>query len=142
MRKSFNNKGGFTLIEVLLAGVILIISVSAMTLIYRTATISSLKASNSVKFQGNISLIIQTIQNSIRNGKAINPLSGEGRIDDVFYTWRSVLSEKSGAPARFSVNKNGLDVQPDKFYLWDVYLTVEMASVTKTYEYKELSWQG
>ncbi len=142
MRKSSHNSRGFTLIEVLIAGVILIISVSAMTFIYRTATISSSKASNSVKLHGNINLIMQTIQHSIRSGKATQPLTGQGKIDDVVYSWRSELNTKSGAPARFSLEQGNWDVQPDKFYLWDVYLTVEMGTAKKIFQFKEISWQG
>ena len=137
-----NKSNGFTLIEVLLAGVILIISVSAMTLIYRTATIASTKASDTVRLHGNTNLIMLQIQNQIRNANATEPLSGVGNICDINFRWNSHLEKKSGAPNRFSADTGEWQAQPERFYLWQVNVYIEYGDSVKELQFKEVSWQG
>jgi len=116
-------------------------AVSAMTLIYRTAVISSTKASNSVQLHGNVSLIIQSIQSKIRGSNSTIPLNGQGTIDDVEYTWTSTLNMASGAPLRFDPSEGQWVEQPDKFYLWTVKLSLQSKTLKKVFYFKEISWQ-
>lgn len=142
MEKSINKTSGFTLLEVLVASTILIITISAMTLIYRTAVLSSTKASKNVQLYGNISLITNTIQNQIRGGNSTKSKSGENQINGTKYSWKSELIEKKGAPLRFNPDEGIWEEQPARFYLWKVYLTVENENLSKNYEYHELSWSS
>lgn len=141
MPKLPNKSRGFTLVEVMIAGVILIISVSAMTLVYRTAALSSQKASDNVKFSSSVGLIFNTIQAQIRGGYATAPMAGEGTIAGVKYRWTSRLLRRRGAAKKFDIENEDWTEQPIRYYLWDVELTVESGSRDRVYRFKELSWK-
>ncbi|MGI2120357.1 PulJ/GspJ family protein [Shewanella oncorhynchi] len=140
MNNNLNKSKGFTLIEVMVAGVILFIALSSMTMVYRTAVISSLKASGNVTFSSNVGLIINTIQGNIRNTHLSEPSSGEGTVGGVNYKWSTSLIENKGAAKRFDVDEGMWVEQPKKFYLWNVELVVEQGNKTRNYHFKELSW--
>lgn len=141
MRKSLKYAKGFTLVEVMLAGVILIMTVSAMTLVYRTAALSSGKASDNVNFSSSVGLIFNTIQRQVRGGNVTEPMTGEGSIAGVDYRWSSTLDKKKGAADRFDIDEGKWMKQPDRFYLWNIELIVESGSRQRVYQFKELSWE-
>lgn len=140
MRKFPNRSKGFTLIEVLIAATILFISVSAMTLVYRTASISSITASKNVSFSGSVGLILNTIKSEVRGSNATSPQSGSGHIAGTDYSWQTELVSKSAPPSRFDVDSGNWVTPPDRFYLWKVELKINNESKEKNYNFKEISW--
>lgn len=140
MKNIANKSAGFTLIEVMIAGVILIISLATMTLVYRGAALSSQKAADNIEFSASVGLIFNTIQGRVRGANAVEPVSGEGVIEGVKYHWTSRLIEKKGAADRLDPESGEFQAQPERFYLWDIQLIVERGSKQRTYHYKELSW--
>lgn len=137
-----NKDKGFTLIEVLVAGVILIVVISVMTFIYRTAVISSIKASDNVNISGSMELIVATIQSKIRSVNSTNEMSGKGVIDDVEYHWHTTLIANKGAPSSFESESGALVENKKNFYLWQVDLTLNSKSLIKDYQYNEISWRN
>jgi prepilin-type N-terminal cleavage/methylation domain-containing protein len=132
---------GFTLIEVLLASVILIITISRMTVIYRTAAISSITASDRVKLNGSIGFIMNEIKSKIRGGNAISTQSGKGIISGVEYKWYSELNKLKSAPPRYDIDSAMMKTDKPRFYLWDVYLDISYKDRHVDFAYKEVSWQ-
>ena len=135
------NSQGFTLIEVLLASVILIATISTMTLIYRTAAISSITASDNVKMNGSIGFIMNDIKSKVRGSNAILAQNDKGIVSGVEYTWHTQLNKFKSAPPRFDVDNGTWKKPPPRFYLWDVYLNVSYKGRQLDIQYKELSWQ-
>jgi type II secretory pathway pseudopilin PulG len=140
MKKISNKAAGFTLVEVMIAGVILIMSLTTMTLVYRGAALSSQKAADNVEFSASVGLIFNTIQSQIRGANAVEPLSGEGVIDNVTYHWTSRLIERKGAADKLNPESGEWQPQPERFYLWNIELIVERENKQRRYIYKELSW--
>jgi type II secretory pathway pseudopilin PulG len=140
MKNITNKSAGFTLVEVMIAGVILIMSLTTMTLVYRGAALSSEKAADNIEFSASVGLIFNTIQGRIRGANAVEPLSGEGVLDGVNYHWISTLIEKKGAADRLNAESGEWQAQPERVYLWNIQLTVERGSKQRAYSYKELSW--
>jgi prepilin-type N-terminal cleavage/methylation domain-containing protein len=140
MKINSKKSSGFTLIEVMIAGVILFIALTSMTLVYRTAAISSMKASSNVNFSSNIGLIMNTIQGQIRNNNITEETMGSGVVGGASYQWSTKLIENKGAAKRFDVDEGMWVEQPKKFYLWHVELVVEQEQRIRTYHFKELSW--
>jgi len=132
---------GFTLIEVLVAGLILIIVISTMTYVYRTAVLSSTKASNSVKLSGSVGLILTSIQSRIRGNHATEPMSGQGVINGVKYQWQSTLINNKPAPPRFNAGDGSFQPQASRYFLWQVNLSVQHNTLVKSYEFQEVSWR-
>jgi prepilin-type N-terminal cleavage/methylation domain-containing protein len=139
--RPLNNDKGFTLIEVLLASVILIITISTMTLIYRTAAISSLTASDNVKLNGSVGFIMNDIKSQVRGNNATTELSGKGILSGVEYAWRTELEQLKSAPPRFDTDAGWLKNQPKRFYLWNVKLNVSYKGRQLDFVYKEISWK-
>jgi Tfp pilus assembly protein PilV len=141
-RKLPTKTKGFTLVEVMIAGVILIMTVTAMTMVYRTAALSSGKASDNVQFSANIGMIFNTIQASVRGSNATKAMSGEGHLAGVDYHWSTTLITKRGAADKFDVDNEMWVKQPERFYLWNVKLIVSQGRKERVYNYKELSWES
>lgn len=132
---------GFTLVEVMIAGVILIMTVTAMTMVYRTAALSSGKASDNVEFSASVGMIFNTIQGHVRGGNATEAMSGDGHLASVDYRWTTELITKKGAAEKFDIDEGEWVEQPVRFYLWNVELIVTRGSKERIYNYKELSWE-
>jgi prepilin-type N-terminal cleavage/methylation domain-containing protein len=132
---------GFTLIEVLLASVILIATISTMTIIYRTAAISSISASDNVKLNGSIGFIMNEIKSKVRGDNAIAAKSGKGIISNTEYEWYTELEQLKSAAPRFDIDNGSWVTEPPRFYLWNVYLNVSYKGRKLDFQYKEISWQ-
>ncbi|GAA5142091.1 hypothetical protein GCM10025767_30180 [Thalassotalea piscium] len=135
---------GFTLIEVLVATVILIISISAITLIYRGAYLSSDKANNHIVIKTALPSILANIKLEIRgksNGNETE-LSGKGKSWETEYSWQAQLEEFKAAPTRLDVDTGQFVTPPKKYKLWQVTLFLKTNKMQKQYQYKELGWNN
>ena len=144
MPTSVNNKNiqGFTLIEVMVAAVILFSVIATVSMIYRGAFLSSDKANNHI----NISAVLPSILTNIRQNIRLHGNSPEEKLDnqanawDVKYQWQAQLLKKASAPARLDPDSGAMFTPPEKYKLWQVALTLEQNGVTKKYKFNELSW--
>jgi type II secretory pathway pseudopilin PulG len=132
---------GFTLIEVLIAGVIMIMVISSTLLIYQGALISSQKAERTVKISAAIPYLLESIRQEIRHSNADEPVKGgSGQWLSVHYSWSSELLEKRAAPAYFDPELGEETNFPARYKLWQVILTVAIEGYEKQYEFHEVSW--
>ena len=141
MQKFPAKTSGFTLVEIMIASVILFTAITIMTLVYRTAVLSSGKATNNVKISSTVTMVMSNIKSHIRGGNALKPLSGNGNIDGIEYQWQSTLLKKASPPKRFNPDEGKWLVQPERYYFWQVALTLTYGSLTKSYKYNEVSWK-
>lgn len=141
MQKLSANNKGFTLVEIMVASVILFTAITLLTFVYRTAILSSEKASNNVKINSMVTLIVSGVQSQIRGTNTKESLSGAGRIHGVDYQWQSSLLKRSSPPERFDVDSGRLITPPERYYLWQVDLTLTYGSLVKDYHYTEVSWK-
>lgn len=136
-------QSGFTLMEVLIAGLILFMVISTTTLIYRGAMLSSQKAEQTIVLNGYLPFAIEQIEEQMRQQKHANQtsLQGSGRILDSSYSWQAKqLIAKSPLP-RLGGGSNELIEQPARFKLWQVDLTLKYLNKEKVFTYKELTFQ-
>ena len=131
---------GFTLIEVLVATVILISSLAAISMVYRGAFVSSEKADNHMIISGVIPSVLSSIQQEIRANDQSDLLQGEGRAWDTEYRWQANLVDFKSAPARFDVESRKLVTPAKRYKLWQVTLSLTYNNMSKDYQYNELSW--
>ena len=136
-------QAGFTLMEVLIAGLILFMTISITTLIYRGSMLSSLKAEQTLVLNGYLPFAIEQIEEQMRQQKYVNQttLQGSGDILDSRYSWQAKqLIAKSPLP-RLGGGTTELIIQPARFKLWQVDLTLEYLNKEKIFSYKELTFQ-
>lgn len=142
MQKLAINNKGFTLVEIMVASVILFTAITLLTFVYRTAVLSSGKAANNVKINSMVTLIVSNVKTQIRGTNAITPLSGTGSIHDINYQWQSSLLKKSSPPKRFDIDAGNWITPPERYYFWQVDLTLTYGSLVKNYQYTEVSWKA
>ena len=130
------NQKGFTLLEVLLAGFILFLVLSSMTLVYRGALLTSSKAEQSLVTSSAFSSIRRIITDSFRSGPAKPMYSGNGLYLGVEYRWVA-QPVMAGRPSIFLLEDMKLEVN---FILWDVELILFNGGNNRVYRFRELSW--
>lgn len=141
--KLIKKQSGFTLMEVLIAGLILFMTISTTTLIYRGAMLSSQKAEQTLVLNGYFPFAIEQVEEQMRQQKNANQtaLEGSGAILDSTYSWQAkLLIAKSPLPS-LGAGTYKLIEKPARYKLWKVDLTLKYMNGEKLYIYKELTFQ-
>ena len=128
---------GFTLLEVLLAGFILFLTLTSMTLIYRGAILSSAKAEEALSLTAAIPSIRVIISEEFHENIKRGSYAGEGVFGSVFYEWNASL-KKEGSPSEILQEDSGLST-PLKYLLWDVRFFASKKGLVREYSFRELS---
>ena len=127
-----NREQGFTLLEVLLAGFILFLTLTTLTEVYRGALLSSGKAEQVLSMTGPISPIRVMISDALVDGGV---LAGAGNYGDLDYQWSATLAYE-GRPSAVV-----LEETPNvRYFLWDIDLKVTKGNLVRQYNFRELSW--
>lgn len=133
---------GFTLIEVLVASVILFASIATVSMIYRGAFLSSEKADQHVRISGIIPSLLANIRKDIQAqaNSVESQLSRKGNVWSIQYNWQANLVDHKGAPFKLDVDTGDYLQPPLKYKLWQVNLNVEYKTTHKPYQFYEISW--
>ncbi|MCS0028276.1 PilW family protein [Vibrio diabolicus] len=124
---------GFTLIEALVASMILFAVITSMSMLYQSTIKAELKAKQSIEYSSAIPFILDQIRYQIRNERIDN---GEGYAQGAYYHWNaSEIDRKAGYVPEGLEDEYG--AQQRRFVLWSVTLTVENRAPIV---YKEFSW--
>lgn len=127
-----NRERGFTLLEVLLAGFILFLTLTSLTEVYRGAILSSGKAEQVLSMTGPILPIRVMISEALVDGGA---RFGEGNYGEVDYKWAATLAYE-GRPAL-----TVLEETPNaRYFLWDLDIKVTKGNLVRQYNFSELTW--
>lgn len=142
MKAARSQQSGFTLIEVLVAGFILFLVISAATFVYRGATLSSQKAESSLYINGMLPLVADKVQAIIRaEGQGnITELTGQGEMAEVSYVWSATVTEYRAAPAQILPESTVVTTQPNRFKLWQLTLNLTYRQHEREFRYLEFSW--
>lgn len=140
--RAFKQQSGFTLLEVLVAGFILFLVISTMTMIYRGAMLSSSKAERVLLISQSLPFILDEIRLTIRSpeSKEIQQHAVEGTMFNVDYQWSAEILEFTAPPSRFDVDQTRFIDYEQRFKLWQVSLTIQIDQLERTYQYRETSW--
>jgi len=134
---------GFTLMEVLVAGIILFLVITTVTLIYRGAVLSSTKAESAVIINGSLPAIINLVQAQIQSDMQAEKtqISGEDSFGKVNYQWRARLLSAKGALPRYVPGGSPVE-QPKRYKLWGVELQIHYQGSTREFSYRDYSFQA
>ncbi|NRD74690.1 prepilin-type N-terminal cleavage/methylation domain-containing protein [Shewanella sp. VB17] len=135
-----NVQKGFTLIEVLIAATILFAVISVVAQTYRGATIASSKATKTAELLGITPLLLDTIRFRLKMEMTAQQIEDKGVLNGFEFQWQAHVIKKGSPPPRLSP-EDGVQVSfDDKFYLWQVYLTVKKQGYDRSFEFEELTW--
>ncbi|MEH8015829.1 type II secretion system GspH family protein [Rheinheimera muenzenbergensis] len=134
-----NKSRGLTLVEVLVAAVILFAALSLSALTIQSLRQNSAQAEKIVKTLQPARMITLSIQQQIRN-RPEETMSGAGELGEVSYTWQASVISKGSAPQSFDVDTGSVIVPPERFWLYQVELELHYAGRTEQLQFKELAW--
>ena len=130
---------GFTLLEVLMAGFILFLTIAAMTLVYRGALFSSEKADKFLQMSSAVMPIRQIISDKLRQVDYRDAGIGDGSYGYVDYSWKATLTY-SGKPSRVLQEDNGMG-QDLEYYLWQVDISLSSGTLNRKYQFSMVTWR-
>ena len=133
---------GFTLIEVLVATVIMISSIAAITMIYRGVIVSSERAAANIQISSVVEATLGEIKEQIQtlSDKEITNLNGNGSQLNISYSWSAELLNFEAAPPTYDIDQARLIQPEEKYMLWSVTVSFSHKNVRKEYSYREVSW--
>lgn len=138
--KSKQQMLGFTLVEVLVASVILFSVIATVSMVYRGAFLSSEKANNHISISGVLPSVLANIRTDIRDNSLENSLSGKSEAWGVNYQWQASVIEQKYPPKKFDAFTQKLSEAKIYYKLWQVSLKLGYNGLTKEHVFKELSW--
>ena len=137
-----NKTKGFTLIEVLIAAVILFMTIAVTTLVYRSALLSTRKAEQSILSSGYLPMIVDDISEVIKQKDTGTEtvISGDGITMQIQYDWQASLLQAKSAPSTLDSFTGAVIKQPPRYRLWQVTLDIKTGTNTKQFVYEDLSY--
>jgi len=141
---SLREQRGFTLIEVLIAAVIMFTVLATATVSLRAAMHASERASRKTELLAPLPWITPTIRERLREYPGDNlatERSGEGVVFGVEYRFHASLVRSGAPPSRFDVDAAEFIEYAPRFGLYDVELELEREGEQSRFVYQELAWQ-
>lgn len=135
---------GFTLIEVLVAALILFMAITTMMTVYRGAILSSVKAEDSLGFSSQVDGLRSVVSEQVRSFDSFT----EKKIDGVYgnfsysYTAKPLARGRANHPDNlpFDAPFHRAPRGSTNIYLWRVELEIKWDGQLRTFHFEELSW--
>lgn len=130
---------GFTLLEVLVASVIMIAVLAVTALSFQSARRSSETAIATLEMLVPLPLISDTIKAQIR-ANPIESLHGNGQLNGVSYKWEAKTLLFSTAPSSYDAENDVVVNFSPRYRLYQVELTLTLANKSEHFQFKAVSW--
>lgn len=129
---------GFTLVETLVAAVILFAVLASALLSFQNSILASSKAESQVRLISKVPALRAKIGRQLRNFEAS---SGEGRLGELDFTWVATVRVEGDALDVREAGEGGVGFGVARsFTLWDVRLVVSLGGTSRQYDFSELTW--
>nr|WP_276307696.1 prepilin-type N-terminal cleavage/methylation domain-containing protein [Alteromonas facilis] len=132
---------GFTLVEVLVATVIMVAALASLTLVFRTNLLSNQKAVDNLTIDTSVPIILNNVRQMVRRNS--DPTVLNGRVFKVFSTEYSIslqLVQRASPPRFFNPDSQQLENFPRKYALWNIHVQVNNGDTSREFQLYELSW--
>lgn len=139
MNAHVSKSKGFTLLEVLVAGVLLTVLLSLATSAYTQLQLSSGKAESVVNLHRPIMGIVRQIEDVLRHSEG-KITEGRGRMQQVDYEWVAKLQQFKSPPSRSVADDQFIATYAPRFMLFSVSLEVRNQQSQRQYSFDVLAW--
>lgn len=133
------SRAGFTLVEVLIASVILFATVTVIAESYRSSLAAGQRATITAEMLTPLPLITSTIRKQLRE-RPDERLRGDGELLGVGYFFEAVTVRFEPPPPTFDATIEDVRVFAPRYRLYDVRLSLERRSIQRQFLYQELAW--
>ncbi len=134
-----NKQHGFTLLEVLLAALIMFTVLSLSALAVQTFRLSSHKSERLIKALTPVRAMTLQIKQQLQQEHG-DALAGHGSMQDVSFHWQATLLEQKAAPIQMDPDTGLVSSSAPRFKLFQIELTLSYQGFTSTKVYKEVIW--
>lgn len=141
MMANRNVQRGFTLIEVMIAAVILFTVLGFASLAVKNARQSSESAADSIVLYEPVPLIVDQIREVLQQ-QAAEQLQGSGAIFGVQYQWTADRLQFAPPVPRFDPDLTIFVSYKPRFAKYQVHLSLKKDNKSRDLTYQELSWTG
>lgn len=135
-----NKQRGFTLVEVLVASFILFLVIASVTMVYRGAVLSSIKAERVVVISSKIKPIKSLIKIELTRANGQSNMEGHGEQGGVTYTWQANVVKSGRAPARFDPETAKMEEGKLTIYYWEIDMSLSFKDNVRQYQFNEVTW--
>lgn len=133
--------GGFTLVETLIAAVIMFMVLSAATMLYRNAVTASIRAQDRIELTKAAPFVLEEIRYQLRTkGRELESFSGNGRVFEMEYTWRAQVIQRGSPPREIDLSSGEYVEQPIRFKLWSISVSLIQKGYQLDKEFIEVTW--
>lgn len=133
------NSKGFTLLEILIAAVILFTGLTFISDGYRANLRASEKAKQTLKMLHPLPFIERHVQSQLRANPE-DSLEGNGRISGVDFSFQAVTTRFKPPPPSFDPDFEDVVTFAPRYRLYDVKLLLKFGTVQREFIYQELAW--
>ncbi|CAH9056812.1 hypothetical protein PSECIP111854_01869 [Pseudoalteromonas sp. CIP111854] len=133
---------GFTLVEIMVASVILFAVLSTVSMVYRGAILSSTKAAEHLQINAQVQPLLEQIETQVRAMSSTNQenLTFEGQSNQVKFEVSASLIDFRAAPDRFNPDSGEYIELPLKYKLWRIHLQLSYNNTNKSFTFTQLGW--
>lgn len=130
---------GFTLVEVLLASIIMFSFLAIASLAFKSVRLNSEQAAAITSMLAPVPFITDTIRAQIR-ANPLPELNGDGRIGDVEYYWTASSVFFLSPPEQLIAETMQVTKYQPRYHLYEVKLKVQLGKRYQEFDFKELAW--
>lgn len=136
MKKS--SSSGFTLIEVLIAAVILFSSIAVVADIFSAASLSSSKATNVTRLYQMAPIALEQIKEKLRTNSTQHDiqLNGKVQLGESVFSWNATRINSFRPPMQF----DDTSPYPIKFYTYNVNVVAEQGGLRQSFNFEVFVW--
>jgi len=140
--KKINSSAGFTLIEIMLAAVILFSVITTVTMIYRGAILSSGKATEQLVLSNTLPFIVKEISHNLqeKSQNSESSVDGQGELLGIKYQWRAEFLLKKAPLPIFDIDSGQDITQSERYKLWRVSLVTIVDDREYKHDFMQVSW--
>jgi len=131
---------GFTLVEVLIASVIIFVVLSLASVTIINVQNNTQRAAKVTKALSVLPYVMDTVKQQIRDNVS-SKVSGEGSLSNVQFRRSAELVKSSAPPPQLIVeNSSSINYKP-RFFLFKVDLRLAYEGVFRDFVYEEFAWE-
>jgi len=130
---------GFTLLEVLIAAVIMFTVLSLSALGVQTFRLTSHKSERLIKVLTPVRAITMNVRQQLQQMDEQHS-NGKGFMQEVEYQWTASLIQQKAAPTQLDPDTGEFTNSKPRFKLYEIQLTLNYQGFTTTKAYQEVVW--